>query len=57
MALNRYGTWKALNTVAANKESVIVSFINKSKVVVGVYHITDSAVSVIRGSFSFTIGT
>ncbi|CAK84018.1 unnamed protein product (macronuclear) [Paramecium tetraurelia] len=57
VALNRYGTWKALNTVAANKESVIVSFINKSKVVVGVYHITDSAVSVIRGSFSFTIGT
>ncbi|CAK68644.1 unnamed protein product (macronuclear) [Paramecium tetraurelia] len=54
VALNRYGTWKALNTVAANKQSVVVAFYNNSKVVVGVYHITENAISVINGSFSFT---
>lgn len=54
VALNRYGSWKALNTVAANNKSVVVAFMHNSKVVVGVYHISDNAVSVIRGSFSFT---
>ncbi|CAD8104503.1 unnamed protein product [Paramecium primaurelia] len=54
VALNRYGTWKALNTIAANKQSVVVAYMHNSKVVVGVYHITEKAVSVINGSFSFT---
>ncbi|CAD8171962.1 unnamed protein product [Paramecium pentaurelia] len=54
-ALNRYGSWKALNTVAANKQSVVLAFVHNSKVVVGVYHISDNAVQAIKGSFSFTI--
>lgn len=31
-----------------------MAFILNSKVVVGVYHISDNAVSVIKGSFTFT---
>ncbi|CAD8123491.1 unnamed protein product [Paramecium sonneborni] len=54
VALNRYGTWKALNTVAANKHSVVIAYTNNQKVVVGVYPLSESTVSVITGSFSFT---
>ncbi|CAD8146690.1 unnamed protein product [Paramecium pentaurelia] len=42
VALNKYGAWKALNTVAANKQSVIMAFAHNSKVVVGVYQISDN---------------